>query len=145
MLIDFPTVSAQFSGLNSPYGTLETSEAESRLRLGRVHEKVGTDSGECVGSSVCSSFNATFEQKPPLVRWCPSSPDFFATSSASGMGKGAAIQIHNVNHLSASATVITVAPRPHRVIDFDWLATRGTPRIAAAVGHDVLIFPISVD
>jgi len=78
-------------------------------------------------------------------RWCPSSPDFFATSSASGTGKGAAIQIHNVNHLNASATVITVAPRPHRVIDFDWLATRGTPRIAAAVGHDVLIFPISID
>jgi len=80
----------------------------------------------------------------PLA-WCPSRPDFFATFSASETGKGAAVQIHNVNHLKASATVITVAPRPHRVIDFDWLATRGTPRIAAAVGHDVLIFPISID
>lgn len=59
--------------------------------------------------------------------------------------KGAAIHFYNTNYIQAQPTVLTIAPCPHRVLDFDWLADRGIPRIVAAVGRDVFIFPISVD
>ena len=64
-------------------------------------------------------------------------------SPAPSVNAGAEIWLNNVNHLQTQATSITIAPRPHRVIDFDWLATRGVPRIVAAVGKDVVIFSIS--
>lgn len=77
-------------------------------------------------------------------RWCPSYPEFFAIAS-SVSNKGAVIVISSVNHWQTPANPITIEPRPHRITDFDWLATQGVPRIAAAVGRKVYIFPINMD
>ena len=57
--------------------------------------------------------------------------------------EGALVKVLNTQHLQAQANSITVAPRPRRVSDVDWLATRGIPRLAVAVERDVYIFPIS--
>jgi hypothetical protein len=59
--------------------------------------------------------------------------------------KGAVIHVHNMAFVHAQPNVITIAPRPHRIRDFDFLATHGIPRIAAAVGHEVIIFSIAAD
>jgi hypothetical protein len=45
----------------------------------------------------------------------------------------------------AQPNAISIATRPHRIRDFDFLATRGIPRIAAAVGREVIIFSIAAD
>jgi hypothetical protein len=55
------------------------------------------------------------------------------------------IHVHNMAFVHAQPNVINIAPRPHSVRDFDFLATRGTPRIAAAVGREVIIFSIAAD
>lgn len=78
-------------------------------------------------------------------RWCPSFPEYFAISTSSMSSKGAVINVNSVYHLQTQATSIQIAPRPHRVTDFDWIGTRGTPRLAAAVGREIYIFPISVE
>lgn len=53
--------------------------------------------------------------------------------------------VHSTHHLQAQTATIQIAPQPHRLVDFDWIGNRGIPRLAAAVGTDVLIFPISLD
>jgi hypothetical protein len=45
----------------------------------------------------------------------------------------------------AQPNAISIAGHPHRIRDFDFLATRGIPRIAAAVGREVVIFSIAAD
>lgn len=66
--------------------------------------------------------------------------------SPSSMGSmGAIINVNSVYHLQTQAAPIQIAPRPHRVTDFDWIGTRGTPRLAAVLGKEIFIFPISVD
>lgn len=77
-------------------------------------------------------------------RWCQSYPDYFAISTHSPV-KGAVIHVHNMAFAHAQPNVITVAPRPHRITDFDFLATRGIPRVAAAVGREVIVFSIAAD
>ena len=47
--------------------------------------------------------------------------------------------------MNAQPTVFTLAPRPLQVRDFDFLATSGIPRIAAAVGSEAVIFYIGVE
>ncbi|KAI0253898.1 hypothetical protein BJV78DRAFT_1298538 [Lactifluus subvellereus] len=42
-------------------------------------------------------------------------------------------------------TAFTLAPRPLCVRDFDFVPLKGTPRIAAAVGHELIIFYIGVE
>jgi hypothetical protein len=59
--------------------------------------------------------------------------------------RGAVIHIHNTNYLQAQPTVFNVHSRPHIVRDFDFLALRGIPRIAAAVGRTLVVFSIGVD
>jgi hypothetical protein len=74
-------------------------------------------------------------------RWCPTYPEHFGISSHSPT-RGAVIQIHNVNFVTAQPTVFTLRPRPQMVKDFDFLSMPGIPRIAAAVGRTMLVFPI---
>ncbi|KAJ6546410.1 hypothetical protein DFH09DRAFT_927287 [Mycena vulgaris] len=76
-----------------------------------------------------------------ISRWCPTFPDYFAISTQSPI-KGAVINIHNTTYTQPSA--MALAPRPHFVRDFDWLSSR-TPRIAAAIGHQVVVFSVVVD
>ena len=47
--------------------------------------------------------------------------------------------------IRAQPNVIHIAPRPHRIRDFDFFASRGIPRIAAAVGREIIIFSIAAD
>ncbi|KAG6811176.1 hypothetical protein H0H92_008660 [Tricholoma furcatifolium] len=77
-------------------------------------------------------------------RWCPTYPDYFAISAQTPT-QGALIHIHNTNYFQAQPTELTLLPKPHIIQDFDFLALRGIPRIAAAVGSKVFIFPIGVD
>lgn len=53
--------------------------------------------------------------------------------------------MHNIAYIHAQPNVIVIAPRPHRIRDFDFLATRGIPRIVAAVGREAIIFSIAAD
>ncbi|KZP24876.1 hypothetical protein FIBSPDRAFT_1041985 [Athelia psychrophila] len=77
-------------------------------------------------------------------RWCQSYPDYFAISNHLSP-KGAVIHVHNMAFIHAQPNVITIAPRPHHIRDFDFLASRGIPRIVAAVGSEVLIFSIAAE
>ncbi|KAJ7063043.1 WD40-repeat-containing domain protein [Mycena amicta] len=69
-------------------------------------------------------------------RWCPTLPAFAISSSS----KAATIYIHDLNH--SSPTTIVLAPRPHFLRDFDWIASR-TPRIAAAVGRRIMVLSVT--
>ncbi|KDQ59396.1 hypothetical protein JAAARDRAFT_32955 [Jaapia argillacea MUCL 33604] len=77
-------------------------------------------------------------------RWCHTFPDYFAISAQSS-AKGAVIHVHNVAYPQTQPTVFNIAPRPLRVRDFDFLSAPGIPRLAAAVGREVLVFSIGVD
>lgn len=79
-----------------------------------------------------------------LHSWCHTYPEYFAISTQSP-SKGAIVQVYNINFIQAQPTVFNLRPRPHFLRDFDFLAMRGIPRIAAAVGHTVMIFPIGID
>ncbi|KAI0648196.1 hypothetical protein C8Q79DRAFT_1109980 [Trametes meyenii] len=76
--------------------------------------------------------------------WCPTYPDYFAVSTSSA-ARGAVIHVHNAAYVHAQPTVFQVAPRPLCVRAFDFVAGRGIPRIAAAVGREVIVFYIGVD
>ncbi|KAJ7694085.1 hypothetical protein B0H17DRAFT_1168601 [Mycena rosella] len=82
----------------------------------------------------------SFPQGGHRFRWCPTFPDYFAISTQSPL-KGAVINIHNTTY--TQPTAMPLAPRPHFVRDFDWLASR-TPRIAAAVGHKIIVFSVGL-
>jgi len=79
-----------------------------------------------------------------FLRWCQSYPDYFAISAQSPV-KGAVIHVHNMAFAHAQPNVITIASSPHHIRDFDFLASSGIPRIVAAVGRDVIIFPIAAE
>ncbi|KAI0693890.1 hypothetical protein BC835DRAFT_1275310 [Cytidiella melzeri] len=79
-----------------------------------------------------------------LTSWCPTHHEYFAVSTNSPL-KGANINVHNTGHILAQPTTFTVASRPLYVRDFDFIAERGIPRIAAAAGRDVVIFNIGVE
>ncbi|KAH8117143.1 hypothetical protein DFH11DRAFT_983710 [Phellopilus nigrolimitatus] len=91
------------------------------------------------------STGLSFPEGGHRFRWCPTFPEYFAISTASATSKGAVVNIYSSFHLQTQATTFQISPRPHRLTDFDWMATRGTPRLAAAVGRVVYIFPISVN
>ncbi|KAJ7684840.1 hypothetical protein DFH06DRAFT_1156822 [Mycena polygramma] len=84
---------------------------------------------------------SSFPQGGHRFRWCPTFPEYFAISTQSP-AKGAVINIHNTAY--TQPTAMTLAPRPHYIRDFDWLASR-TPRIAAAVGRQLIVFSVAVD
>jgi len=83
----------------------------------------------------------SFPQGGHRFRWCPTYPEYFAISTQSP-AKGAVINIHNTTY--SHPTAMALAPRPHFIRDFDWLASR-TPRIAAAVGRQLIVFSVAVD
>jgi len=83
----------------------------------------------------------SFPQGCHRFRWCPTYPEHFAISTQSP-AKGAVINIHSTAY--AQPTAMALAPRPHYIRDFDWLASR-TPRIAAAVGRQLIVFSVPVD
>ncbi|KIP02652.1 hypothetical protein PHLGIDRAFT_26486 [Phlebiopsis gigantea 11061_1 CR5-6] len=86
----------------------------------------------------------TFPDGGTKFRWCSSYPDYFAVTTNSP-GKGAVVHVHNTGYLQAQPTVFSVAPRPAYVRDFDFLAAKGIPRIAAAVGRELVVFYIGVE
>lgn len=77
-------------------------------------------------------------------RWSPTYSEYFAVTT-NCPSKGGVIHVYNTNYLQAQPTVFAIAPRPLYVRDFDFVAEKGIPRIAAAVGRDVVIFYIGVD
>jgi len=86
----------------------------------------------------------SFTQGGDQFRWCPTFHEHFAISTRSP-SKGAVIHVHNTAYINAQPTTFTLAPRPLQIRDFDFLATPGIPRIAAAVGQEVVIFYIGVE
>ncbi|TDL23611.1 hypothetical protein BD410DRAFT_142541 [Rickenella mellea] len=86
----------------------------------------------------------SFPEGGHRFRWCPTLTEYFAMSTKSPI-HGAAIHLYNVTYPHAQPIVINLAPQPQRVLDFDWIGSKGIPRLACAVGHDVYIFPISTE
>ncbi|KAI0075802.1 hypothetical protein K474DRAFT_1646034 [Panus rudis PR-1116 ss-1] len=86
----------------------------------------------------------SFPEGGHRFRWCPSYPEYFGVSTNSP-SKGAVINVHNTAYVNTEPTTFTVAPKPLYIRDFDFLATPGIPRIAAAVGREVVIFYIGVE
>lgn len=78
------------------------------------------------------------------ARWCATFPDLFAVTTNSPQ-RGATIHVYNIGYLQAQPTVFTVAQKPLYVRDFDFMGSRGVPRIVAAVGREVIIFAIGVE
>jgi hypothetical protein len=69
-------------------------------------------------------------------------PDYFAISSLAAT-KGAIISVWNTNFVHAPPTTFALGNKPLKVIDFDFLGgPNKVPRIAAAVGFDVILFAI---
>ncbi|KAJ7582454.1 WD40-repeat-containing domain protein [Mycena floridula] len=85
----------------------------------------------------------SFPEGGHRFRWCQTQPEYFAISTQSPL-RDAVIHIHNTQHIN-TPNVVQVAARPHVIRDFDFLSSRGIPRLAAAVGRTVIIFPIGTD
>ena len=77
-------------------------------------------------------------------RWSPTHPNIFAVST-NALSKGAVIHVHNTTYINAQPTPFNIAPRPLYVRDFDFLATKNVPFIAAAVGKQLYVFQIGID
>ncbi|KAI0670712.1 WD40-repeat-containing domain protein [Trametes maxima] len=101
------------------------------------------DMGNLAGGKP-SVTGTSFAEGGSQFRWCPTYPDYFAVSTSSA-ARGAVIHVHNAAYVHAQPTVFQVAPRPLCVRAFDFVAGRGIPRIAAAVGREVIVFYIGVD
>ncbi|KAG6861745.1 hypothetical protein C0995_012750 [Termitomyces sp. Mi166 len=101
------------------------------------------DIGNLQGGKPLAS-GISFPEAGYRFRWCPTYPDYFAISAQTPV-QGAIIHIHNTNYLQAQPTEFSLFQKPHFIQDFDFLGLRGIPRIAAAVGKKIYIFPIGVD
>ncbi|KAH9056630.1 hypothetical protein EDB87DRAFT_1635482 [Lactarius vividus] len=90
---------------------------------------------------------ASFPEGAHRFRWCPTYPEYFAISTRDAGARGATIHVHSAMHAHAHVepTAFTLAPRPLCVRDFDFVPLKGIPRIAAAVGHELVVFPIGVE
>uniref|UniRef100_A0A0W0FFP2 Uncharacterized protein n=1 Tax=Moniliophthora roreri TaxID=221103 RepID=A0A0W0FFP2_MONRR len=88
--------------------------------------------------------DTSFSQGGHQFRWCYTYPEYFAISTQSPL-KGAIIHVYNTGYVHAQPTQFELGARPHFVRDFDFVASRGIPRLAAAVGRCVYIFPIGVE
>ncbi|KZT03433.1 uncharacterized protein LAESUDRAFT_704750 [Laetiporus sulphureus 93-53] len=86
----------------------------------------------------------SFPEGGHLFRWCPTHPEYFAISAISP-ARGAVINIHNTSYVSAAPVAFPLAARPWTVRSFDFIMSHGVPRIAAAVGREVIIFYIGVE
>ena len=91
---------------------------------------------------------ASFPEGAHRFRWCPTYPEYFAISTRNpGAAHGATIHVHSALHAHShlEPTTFTLAPRPLRVRDFDFMSLKGIPRIAAAVGHELIVFYIGLE
>jgi hypothetical protein len=77
-------------------------------------------------------------------RWSHSMPDCFGITSQSP-SKGAVIHIHDMRYIHAQPFVINIASKPHIIRDFDFVASRGTTIISAAVGRELVVLSVDVD
>ncbi|KAK1229065.1 hypothetical protein PQX77_007881 [Marasmius sp. AFHP31] len=113
--------------------------------IGAVH---GTKFSLWDTSKICGGkpfvSDVSFSQGGHRFRWCYTYPEFFAISTQSPL-KGAVIHVYNTGYVHAQPTTFEISTRPHFVRDFDFVASRGIPRLAAAVGRSVVIFPIGVE
>lgn len=101
--------------------------------------------GSISGTSTASCDRVISRLKFYLLRsWCPTHQEYFGISTQSP-SKGAVLHVHNCNYVHAPPTVFSLAPKPQFVRDFAFLSLPGIPRIAAAVGRTIMIFPIGVD
>ncbi|KAI0049675.1 hypothetical protein FA95DRAFT_1537636 [Auriscalpium vulgare] len=85
---------------------------------------------------------STFPEGAHRFRWCPTHPDFFAISTKATPAR---VHVHSAAYPHAEPTTFTLAARPQRVQDFDFLGLRGIPRIAAGIGRELVIFFIGVE
>lgn len=74
-------------------------------------------------------------------RWCPTNSDYFAIAAHS-VKRGAVLHVHNIGYINAQPSIINVAPRPHRIRDFDFMALRSQPLLAVAFSQHVAVFSI---
>ena len=90
---------------------------------------------------------ASFPEGAHRFRWCPTYPEYFAISTRNPGARGATIHVHSALHAHSHVepTTFTLAPRPLRVRDFDFMSLKGIPRIAAAVGHELIVFHIGLE
>lgn len=90
---------------------------------------------------------ASFPEGAHRFRWCPTYPEYFAISTRNPGARGATIHVHSALHAHSHVepTTFTLAPRPLRVRDFDFMSLKGIPRIAAAVGHELIVFYIGLE
>ncbi|KAF9228051.1 hypothetical protein BS17DRAFT_726849 [Gyrodon lividus] len=83
----------------------------------------------------------SFPDRGHAFRWCPTNPDYFAIAAHS-IKKGAVLHVHNVGYVHAQPSVINVAPHPHHIRDFDFMALRGQPLLVVAFGRQVAVFSL---
>ncbi|KIY51943.1 hypothetical protein FISHEDRAFT_64060 [Fistulina hepatica ATCC 64428] len=99
----------------------------------------------------CKPFlsGTTLSPQSNRFRWCHTFPEYFAISSSAP--EGATICVYQLNYVQAQPDALDVtcpaqpfmlSRKPHFVADFDWMATKGIPRIAVAVGRQIKIFRI---
>jgi hypothetical protein len=160
-----PGVSEQESWRSSSILELTYPHALSEASAGLSLNLAGSvawrrDSPDIIGSVYGSKFSlwdlshlqggkpfatsSSFSQGGHKFRWCPTYPEYFAISTQSPL-KGAIVHVYSTNYVLAQPTVFNISSRPHFVRDFDFLATRGIPRLAVAVGRSIVIFPIGVE
>jgi hypothetical protein len=58
---------------------------------------------------------------------------------------GAVIHVHDMRYIHAQPSVVNIAPKPHIIRDFDFIASRGAAVIAAAVGRELVVISIKSD
>jgi hypothetical protein len=120
----------------------------SRRSIGAVHRSRFSlwDLSKLHGGKPTLS-GASFPEGAHRFRWCPTYPEYFAISTRSPGARGATIHVHSALHAHAHVepTAFTLAPRPLCVRDFDFLSLKGIPRIAAAVGHELVMFYIGLE
>jgi hypothetical protein len=86
--------------------------------------------------------DAPYTDQECVGRWCRPFPEYFAVSSLSGV-KGALISVWNMQFLHAPPKTFVLASKPIKVADFDFLGgSTAVPRIAAAFGHEIMVFAI---
>ncbi|PCH38782.1 hypothetical protein WOLCODRAFT_136435 [Wolfiporia cocos MD-104 SS10] len=143
--------------LVEPYALASTVTGTSKRWSGSVSWR--RDSFDIIGAAYGSGFalwdlsdlrgakpsvsGTSFPEGNGQFRWSPTSPEYFAISSSSP-AHGAAINVHHAGYTNASPVQFPLGPRPLYVRSFDFLACPGIPRIAAAVGRDLIIFYIGV-
>ena len=79
-----------------------------------------------------------------LHRWCPTYPDYFAVSTNAAT-KGAVVHVYNTTYVNAQPATLNIASQPQYVRDFDFMGSKGIPRIASAVGRELIIFSIGLE